>query len=154
METFDLMLEKLRAFCAYQDRAHSEARKKLHQLGVWGNDEEEIIAALITEGFLNEERYARNYARGKFRTKNWGRRKIEYNLELKQVSPYCIRKGLEEIDEEDYTNTIKKLAARRDAMMRTLPPGQRHHRIKEYLISKGFEPDLVRDTLNTLKENQ
>jgi regulatory protein len=98
----DDALLKLQAYCAYQDRCHSEVRSKLLDLGIYGDDLEDIIVALIEDNFLNEERYARSYARGKFRIKQWGRLRIRRELKFRKISDYCIRKAMEEIDENDY----------------------------------------------------
>ncbi len=98
-------LQKLQRYCAYQDRCHSEVRSKLLDLGIYGDELEEIIAELITDNFLNEERFARSYARGKFNIKKWGRHRIKQELKRRQITDYCLRKAMEEIEETDYLNT-------------------------------------------------
>jgi regulatory protein len=98
--TKDQALIKLQRYCAYQERCHQEVRNKLIALKVFGDDLEDVISNLISEGFLNEERYARAYVRGKARIKRWGKMKIVAQLKSRQISDYCIRKGLEELDEE------------------------------------------------------
>ncbi len=99
-------LSKLQRYCAYQDRCHKEVRSKLLDLGVRGYDVEDVMASLIEENFLNEERYARSFVRGKFRMKQWGRRKIQQELKMKNISAYCLKKGFEEIEEEEYWQTL------------------------------------------------
>lgn len=153
MDTFDQVLDKLRHFCSYRDRAHTEVENKLHQLGMWNEDADEIMAALITEGYLNEERFARSFVRGKFRIKNWGRKKIVQALKFKKVSPYCIRKGLEEIDEEEYWATLSKLATGKYAALKKEQYLRRQYKTTQYLLSKGYEADLIRDAINELKNN-
>lgn len=152
MDTLDQALEKLKHFCSYRDRAHIEVKSKLHQLGVWGEDVDEIIAALITEDYLNEERFARSFARGKFRMKNWGRKKIIQTLRFKQISPYCIRKGLEEIDDEEYMKTLTKLATKKYATLKSEQYLRRQYKTTQYLLSKGYEADLVRDAVQALRK--
>jgi len=100
--TKEQALQKLSHYCAYQERCHSDVRHKLLELGFRGPELEEALAALIADDFLNEERFARSYSGGKFRVLHWGRRKIEQGLRQKQVSEYCIRKGLQEINTSDY----------------------------------------------------
>lgn len=150
MDTHDQLLEKLKHFCAYRDRAHSEVRDKLRQLGVWGDDAGEIMADLITADYLNEERYARNFARGKFRMKQWGRKRIIQMLKLKQVSDYCIRKGLQEIDEKAYLTTLATLTAQKYDSLRGEQYLRRQFKTRQYLLSKGYEPDLVGDAIREL----
>ncbi|MBP6234345.1 MAG: RecX family transcriptional regulator, partial [Chitinophagaceae bacterium] len=92
--TKEQALQKLKHYCAYQERCHSEVKEKLYQLGVWKKEHDEIIASLIEENYLNEERFAVAYAGGHFRIKQWGRIKIKYELKQKQVSEYSIKKAL------------------------------------------------------------
>ena len=98
----DVILNKLRHYCAYQERCHEEVRTKLLSLKVYGDGLEEIINQLISEDFLNEERFAKAYAGGKFRMKKWGRGKIIQGLKARKISDYCIKQGMSEIPEEDY----------------------------------------------------
>ena len=93
-------MQKLKQYCAYQERSHHEVKSRLYDLGVWKKDHDEIIAALIEENYLNEERFAIAFAGGKFRMKQWGRVKIRYELKQRQVSEYCIKKAMKQIDEE------------------------------------------------------
>lgn len=102
-------LQHAKQYCAYQERSHAEVKEKLYSFGLFTGDVENILSELIQEDYLNEERFARSFARGKFRMKKWGRVKIKFELKGKQVSEYCIRKGLTEIDEVEYQQTILKL---------------------------------------------
>ncbi len=88
--------QKIAHYCAYQERCQQEVRSKLYQYGLYKNQVEETLAWLITEGYLNEERFAKTFAGGKFRVKKWGKLKIEQALKQKQLSSYCIRKGMAE----------------------------------------------------------
>ena len=108
--TKEQALQKLKHYCAYQERCHSEVKEKLFNLGVWKKEHDEIISTLIEENYLNEERFAIAYAGGKWRVKHWGRVKIKYELKQKQVSEYCIKKALMAIDNDEYLNDSKKLA--------------------------------------------
>src|SRR5690242_15375551 len=104
--TKEQALQKLRHYCGYQERCHSEVKAKLYELGVWKKDHDEIISSLIEDNYLNEERFAIQFAGGRFRMKQWGRVKIKYELKQKQVSEYCIKKALQQIPEEDYQRTL------------------------------------------------
>src|SRR5687768_10604150 len=88
---------KIQRYCAYQERCHQEVRGKLYEYSLFKDEVEDILTNLITEGFLNEERFAKAYAGGKFRMKKWGRLKIIHELEIKGLSKNCIHAGLKEI---------------------------------------------------------
>jgi len=142
--------EKIKRYCAYQERCHQEVRDKLYSFGLYRDDVDEILSELITENFLNEERFARTFAGGKFRLKKWGRLKITDALSAKGVSQNCIRMALTEIDEEDYLLTLEDLIIRKRAMLDVDDLFVLRDRISRYLIQKGFEPDLVWKTLRKL----
>ena len=142
--TKEQALQKLKHYCAYQERCHSEVKEKLYQLGVWKKDHDEIIASLIEENYLNEERFAIAYAGGKFRVKQWGRVKIKYELKQKQVSNYSIKKAMKQIDEEEYISVLNKLAKEKYAALKSEQYLVRKKKTMDYLLAKGFESDLVR----------
>lgn len=142
--TKEQALQKLKHYCAYQERSHSEVKEKLYQLGVWKKDHDEIIASLIEENYLNEERFAIAYAGGKFRVKQWGRVKIKYELKQKQVSDYSIKKAMKQIDEEEYLSVLNKLAKEKYAALKSEQYLVRKKKTMDYLLAKGFESDLVR----------
>lgn len=136
--------QKIEHYCAYQERSHQEVRDKLYGLGLHRNDVEEIITNLITDGFLNEERFAKAFAGGKFRIKKWGRIKISHALESKGVSKNCVRIGLKEIDEVDYIATLRELLKEKSCREQTDSNIYVHRdRLSRYAIQKGYEPELV-----------
>lgn len=141
---------KLRQFCAYQERSHQETKYKCLELGLRGNEVDEAIAELIAENFLNEERFAKAYAGGKFRIKQWGRKKILMELKQKQVSAYCIKKGMEEIDPDDYTAVLLKLTERKYESLKGEIPMKRKYKTMQYLLQKGFESELINDALEQI----
>lgn len=148
--TKEQALQKLRHYCAYQERSHSEVKEKLYQLGVWKKDHDEIIASLIEDNYLNEERFAIAFAGGKFRMKEWGRVKIKYELKQKQVSDYSIRKALKEIKEEDYLKVLHKLAGEKYAGLKAEQYLVRKKKTMDYLMQKGFEPQLITAVVNEI----
>ena len=105
--------EVLKKYCIYQDRCHSEVRTRLLKLKIYGDDLEDIISDLIQENYLNEERFAKAYVRGKYRMKSWGRIRIIMGLKQKKVSEYCIRQGMKEILEEEYIENLERLLRKR-----------------------------------------
>ena len=135
--------ERIRRYCAYQERSHLEARKKLYSFGLYRNDVDDILATLITDGFLNEERFAKAFTGGKFRMKKWGRIKIIHGLESKGVSPNCIRIALREIDEESYIQTLRKLLQDKCLSLSEENPFALREKVSAYAIQKGYEPELV-----------
>jgi len=141
--------QKIKHFCAYQERCHSEVKQKLYGFGLNKNEVEQIISTLIEENYLNEERFAMQFAGGHFRTKNWGRIKIKYELKQKQVSDYCIKKALLQIEEEEYLKTLDKLAA---AKLNLLKAEKnifvKKKKLQNYLQQKGYEVDLIKDVIN------
>jgi len=141
--TKEQALQKLKHYCGYQERCHSEVKEKLYQLGVWKKDHDEIIAALIEQGYMNEERFAIAFAGGRFRMKQWGRVKIKYELKLKQVSDYSIRKALKQINEEEYVALLKKLAEEKYASLKNEQWIVRKKKTMDYLMQRGFESELV-----------
>lgn len=118
-------------------------RSKLLELKVYGDALEEIMATLVAEDFLNEERFARAYAGGKFRMKQWGRVRIGKELRYRKVSAYCISKAMEEIPEEAYMKTLQKLFQKARTQYAGGTPAQRHYKVRQFLLRKGYEPALV-----------
>ena len=147
-------LQKLRHYCSYQERCHAEVKEKLYSFGLYKQTVEECISQLIEENYLNEERFAIQFAGGKFRIKHWGRQKIKQTLKLKRVSDYCIRKAIQEIDEEQYSKTLSKLAAqkRRTIKGAGITRFVKTQKTTTYLLQKGFEPELIRRTIAQMEE--
>jgi regulatory protein len=145
--TKEQALQKLKQYCAYQERCHSEVKEKLFDLGVWKSEHDEIIAALIEDNYLNEERFAIAYAGGKFRIKQWGRTKIKYELKKKQVSEYSIKKALQQISNEDYLSTLRELVQKRYESLKGEQYLIRKKKTIDHLIHKGYEPVLVNEML-------
>jgi regulatory protein len=145
--TTEQAFQKLKHYCSYQERCHSQVKEKLYSLGVWKKDQDEIIAKLIEEGYLNEERFAIAFASGRFRIKHWGKVKIKYELKQKQVSEYSIKKALKQIDETEYLKTLKKLAEEKYALLKSEQYLVRKKKTMDYLIGKGYEMELVRGVM-------
>jgi regulatory protein len=145
-------LQKARHYCGYQERCHKEVREKLYALGLYKQQVEESLSQLIDEDYLNEERFAQQFAGGKFRMKQWGRVKIKYELKQKQVSEYCIKNAMKEIDETDYEKTLVKLASVKFESLGTEKNiFNKLRKTQDYLLQKGFEPDLIKEVLMKLR---
>ena len=135
--------ESIRRYCAYQERCHKEVRDKLYSYGLHRGDVDEILTNLITDGFLNEERFAKAYAGGKFRMKKWGRVRITHALESKGLSKNCIHIGLKEIDDDSYIATLRALITGKADTLKDDDPFVLRDKLSGYAIQKGYEPDLV-----------
>ena len=144
-------LQKAKQYCAYQERCHSEVKEKLYSLGMNKNEVDELQSELISDNYLNEERFAIQFAGGKFRIKQWGRIKIKYALKQKQVSEYCIKKALAAIDERDYNKTLEKLFEQK---LKTLKTEKnifiKKRKLQDHLIQKGFETGVISKLIATL----
>jgi regulatory protein len=140
---FTEVLQKLRRYCAYQERSHQEVKRKLYEWGFDADDSAKVIVQLMEESLLNEERFAKAVAGGKFRQKGWGRRKITQSLKAKGINEKLIAASLKEIDTEAYE---KKLSVLLEKKMDTLK-GEHYlgkkQKLSRFGISKGYEPELV-----------
>jgi len=141
--TKEQALQKLRHYCGYQERSHYEVQQKLWDLGVRRADHDAILSTLIEEDYLNEERFAQQFAGGKFRMKQWGRKKIYYALKERKVSEYNIKRGMKEIDEEAYQETLAALAQTKYKLLKGEQYLVRRKKTMDYLLQKGYEPELV-----------
>ena len=144
--TGELAMQKIKQYCAYQERCHLEVKEKLYTYGLFKQQVEELLSRLIEDDYLNEERFAIQFAGGRFRMKQWGRVKIKYALKQKQVSEYCIKKALTQIDEEAYQKTLQQLANKKWKDIAEKEPEKftRMSKMTDYLLQKGFEAELVR----------
>jgi len=151
--TKEQALQKLKHYCGYQERSQYEAVQKLYGLGVGKNEHDDILSSLIEENYINEERFAIQYAGGKFRMKGWGRKKIYYGLKEKKINDYCIKAAMKSIDEEDYTKTLLSLAEKKHDSLKGDHHLVRRKKTIEYLIQKGYETDLINKALASISEN-
>lgn len=148
--TVKVAFEKAAKFCAYQERNQQEVRKKLNGFQLTEMEVETVISELIQQNFLNEERYAKAYARGKFNQKQWGKLKITMGLKANGISEYCINKAMLEINPNDYYTTIEKLATKNQYRYAGPTTFVIKGKLVQYLASRGFESDLVWDAVNNL----
>ncbi len=139
---------KIQDWCAYQERSQQEVRNKLYEYGLKTTDVENTISQLISDNFINEERFAKAYAGGKFRIKKWGRIKIKTGLRAKRVSEYCIKKGLDEIKHANYIETLKKLLERKSALLNEKNKIKKKYKLMQFAASKGYEQEYIMEILN------
>lgn len=144
---YDRMLK----FCVYRDRCHAEVIDKMRKLNVGQDLADEIIAELISENVLNEERYARSFARGKFRLNKWGKNKIKAELTRKHVPKSIIESGLTEIDENEYLLTLVKLLEEKEGSVKAKNEFDKINKLRSYAWSKGYEPEIINMAIEELK---
>lgn len=141
---------KLMQFCAYRDRSQKEVEEKLREMRMIPAACEEITIKLMQEDFLNEERFARSFVRGKFRIKKWGRNRIKKELKLREISSPIIRLAFTEINEGEYLKTLGELAEKKLALMKEPNTLKKKKKLSNYLLQKGYESGLVFERVNEL----
>jgi regulatory protein len=134
---------RIAKYCAYQERCHKEVRDKLYSYGLFKEEVEQLIYELIQNNFLNEERFAIAYAKGKFNYKKWGRNRIKQELQFRKISDYCIKKGLQTIDEEQYEVVLTNLLEKKIASLKNMKSYQKNFKAAQFVLSKGYESDIV-----------
>lgn len=144
--------KKLEYYCAYQDRCHQEVIQKLYDYKVFGEEQEQIIIYLIENKFLNEERFAQSFARGKHRIKNWGRVRITNELKFRNVSSYNIKTGLKEIDANEYLTQFDQTSEKFWAGISETNSVKKRKKFCDYFLRKGYESDLIYERVKELEK--
>lgn len=142
---------KLKHYCGYQERCHAEVKEKAYNLGLRKAVVEQLISQLIEEDYLNEERYAKLFVGGYFRQKKWGINKIVYALKQKKISEYIIKKGLKEIDQEEYKRTAEKLVRTKWNLLKNEQHLNRQSKTMAYLLQKGYESALIQELIKKIR---
>ena len=141
--------KKISLYCSYQERSHKEVLLKISKSNISKNETDKIVTKLITENFLNETRYAIAYARGKFRIKKWGKIKIINKLKQQNISSWNIKKAIDEIDKDEYSKSFNLIFNKLYLKYNYLKKIYRKKKILSILYSKGWEYELIIDSLNT-----
>lgn len=143
----NVAMAKAEHYCAYQERSQQEVRNKLYEWGLWTDAVENIITKLIEDNYLNEERFANAYTKGKFNQKAWGKIKIKQGLKLKHVPPVLIKKALATIDANQYISTLTRLLEKKATTLSEKAGNKRRYKLQQYAYSRGFETDLTAEVL-------
>lgn len=144
---FKMALEKAAKYCAYQERCHWEIERKFKE---WNIDEEiqdEVIAELIQQNFLNEERFALAFVQGKVNIKKWGRYKIKMELQARQISTYSINKAIQEIDEEKYILNLQEILNKKSQTVIAQNDFEKKMKLLKFLSSKGYETEIINEQI-------
>jgi regulatory protein len=147
-----LILQKAASYCAYQERTQDEVRQRLKKWNVWGDEADELIAELISMNYLSEERFAKTYAGGKFRIKNWGRMKIKQELQRRGLSSYNVQKGMDEIQDKPYIDGLRVLLEKKKILLAKTETDafKLKQRLARFALGKGYESELVWKELENL----
>ncbi|AEM70106.1 regulatory protein RecX [Allomuricauda ruestringensis DSM 13258] len=148
--SFQEAIKKMEHYCAYQERCHKEVTEKLKHMNMIPEAIDQILGHLIQENYLNEERFAKAFARGKFGIKKWGANRIVRELKFRDISAYNIKSALAEIQHEDYLETFDELARKRLDQIKEKNPLKRKKKLADYLLYRGWESHLVYEKANEL----
>lgn len=138
----------LENYCIYQDRCHKEVESKLFKMGMIPQACEVVILHLLEHNFLNEERFGKSFARGKFRIKKYGKVRITQELKFRNLSSYNIKTALKEIDEQEYLDTLESLTLHKWENTKEINFYKKKKKVADYLLRKGYETNLVFESLN------
>ena len=150
-QAFSFILSKAQAYCTYQERCINDLSIKLREWNIKDGVAEKIINKLVNDDYINEERFARNYAGSKFRIKKWGKNRIIYEMKRKDIPDLIVQIGLEEIEDEEYINAIKELLSKKSFTISEKDPLKRKQKLARFAIAKGYRSGLVWDILNQIK---
>lgn len=150
--TVDQIKAKMEYYCAYQDRCHFEVEKKINSFFVIPEAKEEILISLIQDNFLNEERFALTFARSKFNQKKWGKLKISQELKKRNISDYLIKKGIKEIDSQDYFITIENLINKKIENTKFKNYFDLKNKVSAYMLQKGYTYSEIIEHLENHKK--
>jgi regulatory protein len=150
--TVDEIKKKLEHYCVYQDRCHQEVETKMKEYLLIPEAKNLIFLHLMQHDFLNEERFAKSFARGKFRIKNWGKQRIIRELKFKKISAYNIKTGLKEINNDEYLENIYKITKNRNELIKETNLFKKKKKLISFLMRKGYESDLIYKTVNEIAD--
>ena len=148
--TVEEALSKLQNYCSYQERCHQEVRRKLVSMRMIPEAIDQIIVALLDHNFLNEERFAKAYVRGKFRIKKWGRRRLTLELKKKEIGIFNINQAISQINELDYLEVFNDLSESRLSFIKESNKLKKRKKLADYLLYRGWESHLVYQKVNEL----
>ncbi len=146
---FKSVVSKVARYCAYQERSPKEVEEKLRSFNLSFPRIQEAMNFLREENFFSEERFCEAYARGKFRLKKWGKIKISIGLKSHSLDEHQIQKALEAIPQNDYLETAKSLVSKKHEALIDLDPNKRLQRLKQYMLSKGYEYDIINQIIKS-----
>lgn len=148
--TVDEAQKRMERYCAYQERCHKEVTQKLYEMKMIPEARDKIIVHLLQHNFLNEERFAKAFVRGKFRIKKWGKQRLQLELKRKDINKTIIAIALKEIDTDDYFDTFNQLAEKKVEVIRETNLQKKRKKLADYLFYRGWESQMVYDKIREL----
>lgn len=148
------LLSKLEYYCSYQERCYKEVEEKLFSLRATNSEKESILIHLIENNYINEERFAKSFARGKHNYKYWGRNRIKNELKFRNISSKIIEIAIQEIDSESYIEIFHDIAEKNWESIKERKGPKKNKKFVDFLLRKGFENDLIYDKLNELNKKE
>ena len=149
LSDFETVIKKAQKYCAYQERCQWDLEKKFRVWQVVEEIQDEVLADLISQGFVNEERFAKHFASGKFRIKKWGKKKIQLELKKRQISNYSINKAIEAIEDEEYDLTLQQLIQKKVKVIQAKNEFEKKQKLAQYLYSKGYENERIWNAIHS-----
>lgn len=137
------ILRKMEHYCAYQERCHQEVENKLKEFRLIPEAREQILLQLLENDFLNEERFSKAFARGKFRIKKWGKQRIVRELKARNISEYNINSALSEIAPDEYVSVFEETVLKKLDTITEKNRNKKRKMLTDYLLYRGWESNLV-----------
>ncbi|GGH66213.1 MAG: RecX family transcriptional regulator [Bacteroidetes bacterium] len=145
----DIARNTIKKFCAYQERSQKQVRERLQKMGLIEDAINLLISECIQENYLNEERFARAFVRGKHKIKKWGRKRLELELKKHEVSDYVMRKAMSEIDDDSYDDQLQELAEKRWNSVTEPNRFKKGKKVVDYLLRRGYESSAVWEVVHS-----
>lgn len=142
-------LQKAMKLCASEERSPFYIRQKFYQWGLSKEQSERLIHHLLEQNFLNEQRFADAFVRGKFKIKGWGKVKIKAELQSRGISSQAIHTAFQQFETESYQDTLKQLAQKKLKSLKNLSPAEQRPKLIRYLLSKGYEYEAIIEILGS-----
>ncbi|PWJ42363.1 regulatory protein RecX [Sediminitomix flava] len=149
------LLHKAASYSAYQDRSVFDVEQKLKTWNASEDDINKILDKLISEKYLDEERFALSFARGKLKGNKWGKRKISIALQQKKIGKTIIQKALSSLDAELYWDILIKVSEQKwNSLAKEKDERVKKYKLLQFLLGRGFESDLNQEAyLHLLNTN-
>ena len=142
---------KLEKYCAYQERSHKEVVEKLKKINMASMDIDQIVGSLIQRNYLNENRFAKSFTRGKFKLKSWGKKRIKFELKYHNVSEFNIKDALNQIDDNEYIKVLNSLSEKLWKSSKGKDFYKRKTRFVSALEYRGWERNLIFSQLDKIQ---
>lgn len=146
--TLDLATTKIEAYCSKAEHCTSEVVTKLKSWNINERQIAEIVARLCKEKYINDLRYSRCYVKDKFRYNHWGRIKITQALRVKNINEDDIKEAIEELDQQEYETTLKRLLAQKRKSIKASSDYERNGKLVRFALGRGFEMSIINKYLN------